>query len=80
MDDPFKLTEFIVLEFDPHTAGVSVLVSDTGGLRHSGYSERNRDDALQDARAAAARAQKRGLPQRYAVVRIVTEEVFPPTA
>ena len=61
-------------------AGVSALASDSGGVRHAAYSERNRDDALQDARAAAARAQERGLPLRYVVVRIATEEVFPPTA
>jgi len=80
VDDPFKLTEFIVLEFNSHTAGVSVLASERGGLQYAAYSERNRDDALQDARAAAARAQERGLPLRYAVVRIATEEIFPPTA
>lgn len=79
-DDPFKNTEFIVLEFDSRSAGVSVLASDRGGMRYSGYSARNRDDAVQDARAAADRAQVRGLPLRYAVVRIATEEVFPPTA
>jgi hypothetical protein len=79
-DDPFKGTEFIVLEFDPRSAGVSVLASDSGGMRHTGYSDRNRDDAVQDAREAAGRARAAGLPLRYAVVRIATEEVFPPTA
>lgn len=78
--DPFQGTEFIVLEFNPHTAGVSVLTSDRGGMRHTGYSERNRADAVQDAREAADSARSRGLPLRYAVVRIATEEVFPPTA
>ena len=80
VDDPFKGTEFIVLEFSPHTAGVSVLASSRGGMRHTGYSARNRDDAVQDAREAAGRAQAQGLPLRCAVVRIATEEVFPPTA
>lgn len=76
-DDPFKSIEFIVLEFDPRNAGVSVLASDRGGMQYTGYSERNRDDAVEDARTAAANAQARGLPLRYAVVRIASEEVFP---
>lgn len=80
MDDPFKATEFIVLEFDPRNADVSVLASSRGGLRYTSYSKRNRDDAVQDAREAADRARANGLPLRYAVVRIATEEVFPPTA
>jgi hypothetical protein len=68
--NPFSKTEFLVLEYDPHTANVSVLDS-------LGYSARNRDDAVQDARKAAERAGQQGLPLRYAVIRIATEEVFP---
>jgi hypothetical protein len=49
-------------------------------MRYTSYSERNRDNAIQDARDAADRARVRGLPLRYAVVRITTEEVFPPAA
>jgi len=56
--------------------GVAALASDRGGMRYTGYSERNRDDALQDA-AAADRAQERGRPLRYAVVRIATEKISP---
>jgi hypothetical protein len=51
--------------------------SDRGGLQYSGYGKRNREDAVRDATAAAASAQERGLPLRYVVVKIATEEVFP---
>ena len=77
-DDPFRDTEFLVLEFDPRNAGVSVLTSARGGMQYSAYSGRNRQDAAEDAAAAADKARARGLPLRYAVVRIATEEVFPP--
>ena len=76
-DDPFRDTEFMVLEFDPRTAGVSVHNSESGGLQYSGYGRRNREDAVRDATAAAASAQEQGLPLRYVVVKIATEEVFP---
>ena len=79
-DDPFRGTEFMVLEFDPRNAGVSVLTSASGGMRYSAYSDRNREDAVRDAAAAADRARARGLPLRYGVVRIATEEVPPPHA
>jgi hypothetical protein len=59
VDDPFNGTEFIVLEFNPSTAGVSVLASDRGGMRHTGYSDTSRGDAVQDAREAADRARAR---------------------
>jgi hypothetical protein len=79
--DPFEGSEFIVLEFNPSAAGVAVLASARpGGMKHTTYSDVNRDDAIRDAREAAERAQSRGLPLRYAVVRIATEEVFPPAA
>jgi hypothetical protein len=78
--DPFEGTEFIVLEFDPRGAKVSVLTTPRNGLPVTGYSDLNRDDAVQDASAAAGRARAAGLPLRYAVVRIATEEAFPPTA
>lgn len=55
---------------------MSVLVSERDGLKYSGI---NRDD-VQDAREAARRARANGLPLRYAIVRIATEEVFPPGA
>jgi hypothetical protein len=51
--DPFEGTEFIVLEFDPRTAGVSVLTTPRNGLPVTSYSDINRDDAIQDASAAA---------------------------
>jgi hypothetical protein len=76
--DPFEGTEFIVLEFDPRGARVSVLTTPRNGMPVTGYSDLNRDDAVQDASAAAGRARAAGLPLRYAVVRIATEEVFPP--
>ena len=66
---PYKNTEFLILEFDPHTARSKVA--------DIAYSVRNRDDAINDARKAAASAQARSLPLRYAVVRIATEAVFP---
>ena len=80
MNDPFKNTEYMVLEFNQHTAGVAVLVSSSDGLSCSGYSARNRDDAVKDARAAADRAKASNLPLRYAVVHVATEEVFPASA
>ena len=76
-EDPFWGTEFMVLEFDPRTAGVSVHNSESEGQQYSGYGSRNREDAVRDATAAAASAQERGLPLRYVVVKIATEEVFP---
>jgi hypothetical protein len=77
--DPFEGTEFIVLEFNPSTAGVSVLTTPRNGLPVTGYSDLNRGDAVHDASAAADRARAAGLPLRYAVVRIATEEIFPPS-
>ena len=79
-DDPFDGIEFIVLESDPRGGKVSVLTSQRTGLPYTGYSDINRDDAVQDAREAADRARACGLPLRYTVVHIATEEVFPPTA
>lgn len=79
-DDPFDGIEFIVLESDPRGGKVSVLTSQRTGLPYTGYSDINRDDAVQDAREAANRARASGLPLRYTVVHIATEEVFPPTA
>jgi hypothetical protein len=76
-DDPFWETEFMILEFDPRTAGVSVHNSESEGVQYSGYGRRNRDEAVRDATAAATSAQERGLPLRYVVVKIATEEVFP---
>jgi hypothetical protein len=76
-DDPFRDTEFMILEFDPRTAGVSVHNSESGGLQYSGYGRRDRGDAVRDATAAAASAQEQGLPLRYVVVKIATEEIFP---
>lgn len=51
-----------------------MLTPDRGAMEYTGYSGRNRDDALQAA--AAANAQARGLVLRYAVVRVATEEAF----
>ena len=76
-DDPFWETEFMILEFDPRTAGVSVHNSESEGVQYSGYGSRNRDEAVRDATAAATSAQERGLPLRYVVVKIATEAVFP---
>ncbi len=76
-DDPFWETEFMILEFDPRTAGVSVHNSESEGVQYSGYGRRNRAEAVRDATAAATSAQERGLPLRYVVVKIATEEVFP---
>jgi hypothetical protein len=76
-EDPFWDTEFMILEFDPRTAGVSVHNSESGGLPYSGYGSRNHEDAVRDATAAATSAQERGLPLRYVIVKIATEEVFP---
>jgi hypothetical protein len=76
-DDPFWETEFMILEFNPRTAGVSVHNSESEGVQYSGYGSRNRDEAVRDATAAATAAQERGLPLRYVVVKIATEEVFP---
>ena len=68
-DDPFKATEFIVLEFDPRNADVSVLASSRGGLRYTSYSKRNCDDAVQDAREAADRARARGCATSWSASR-----------
>jgi hypothetical protein len=76
-DDPFWETEFMILEFDPRTAGVSVHNSESEGVQYSGYGSRNRAEAVRDATTAATSAQERGLPLRYVVVKIATEEVFP---
>jgi hypothetical protein len=78
-DDPLEGSEFIVLEFDPRNADVSVLASARGGMKCTTYTSINRDTAVQDSRDAVGRARSQGLPLRYAVVRITTEEVFPPT-
>ena len=63
--------------FDPRGTEASVLATPRNGLRVTGYSAGNRGDAVQDASEAAARAVAAGLPLRYAVVRIATEDVFP---
>ena len=52
-DDPFWETEFMILEFDPRTAGVSVHNSESEGVQYSGYGRRNREEAVRDATAAA---------------------------
>jgi hypothetical protein len=76
-DNPFEGTEYIVLEFDPRGARVSVLTTPRNGMPVTGYSDLNHAEAVADARAAADRARKQGLPLRYAVVRIAaTEAVF----
>lgn len=79
--NPFEGTEFIVLEFDPHGAQVSVLTTSRNGMPVTAYSDLNRAEAVDDARAAADRARQQGLPLRYAVIRIAaTEAVFPADA
>jgi hypothetical protein len=80
-DNPFEGTEYIVLEFDPRGAQVSVLATPRNGMPVTAYSDLNRAEAVDDARAAADRARKQGLPLRYAVIRIAaTEAVFPADA
>jgi hypothetical protein len=69
--NPLARTEFLVLEFDPYKASLRV-------LNDLGYSVRNREDAMRDAEAAAAAARAKGQPQRYCVIRVATEAVFPP--
>jgi hypothetical protein len=61
-DSPFEGTEFIVLEFGPRGARVSVLTTPRNGMPVTGYSDLNRAETVDDARAAADRARKQGLP------------------
>jgi hypothetical protein len=67
---PLAETEYLVVGFDPRDASLTV-------HENLGYSARNRDDALQDARQAAQEAQSGGLPLRYVVIRISVEATFP---
>lgn len=59
-------TEYLVIEFDRHTAKMSV-------LDDIGYSAYNRDDAHNDARIAARDAAEHGQNREYVVVRIATD-------
>jgi hypothetical protein len=67
--NPLAMTEFLILEFDPHKGRLTV-------FRDLAYSAKNRDDVLRDAEAAAAAAQAEGEPLKYCVIRVATEAVF----
>jgi hypothetical protein len=69
-ENPLSLSEFLVIGFDPRDASLTV-------LDNLGYAAGSRDAAVADAQQAAAEARARGLPLRYAVIRIATEAVYP---
>lgn len=56
-------TEYLVIEFDRHTAKMTV-------LDDLGYSAYNRDDAHHDAKLAARKAAEHGLDREYVVTRV----------
>ena len=66
---PLSRSEYLVIEFDPRNASLTVLDS-------IGYSAANRGDALDNARQAAEVAAANGLPLQYLVIRLAVEATF----
>ena len=70
-DNPYRNTEFLILEFNPGPATAKVWSPAFG------YSASSREEAINSARTLGVIARDRGLSLKYVVVRIATEAVFP---